>query len=153
MVFNFCSFSYYSFKILVRLDMSFWQFAGCFKWVAEKNGNKGNRIFVDCADNDKTDKIYFFSSDFSSSAFDCFFRVIKRFLYFILFDKVFRTLRSTTKGVASGHHHLLQKVDENFIFKILSANTSRLPIGNAPTCCLQHRIRWVGKSHPKEDEE
>ena len=75
------------------------------------------------------------------------------FLSFDLFEKVFRTLRSTTKGVASGHHHLLQKVDENFIFKILSANTSRLPIGNAPTCCLQHRIRWVGKSHPKEDEE
>ena len=74
------------------------------------------------------------------------------FLSFDLFEKVFRTLRSTTKGVASGHHHLLQKVDENFIFKILSANTSRLPIGNAPTCCLQHRIRWVGKSHPKEDE-
>jgi len=75
------------------------------------------------------------------------------FLSFDLFEKVFRTLRSTTKGVASGHHHLLQKVDENFIFKILSANISRLPIGNAPTCCLQHRIRWVGKSHPKEDEE
>lgn len=75
------------------------------------------------------------------------------FLSFDLFEKVFRTLRSTTKGVASEHHHLLQKVDENFIFKILSANTSRLPIGNAPTCCLQHRIRWVGKSHPKEDEE
>ena len=75
------------------------------------------------------------------------------FLSFDLFEKVFRTLRITTKGVASGHHHLLQKVDENFIFKILSANTSRLPIGNAPTCCLQHRIRWVGKSHPKEDEE
>lgn len=75
------------------------------------------------------------------------------FLSFDLFEKVFRTLRSTTKGVASGHHHLLQKVDENFIFKILSANTSRLPIGNAPTCCLQHRIRWVGELHPKEDEE
>jgi len=42
-------------------------------------------------------------------------------LSFDLFGKVFRTLRSTTKGVASGHHHLLQKVDENFIFKILSA--------------------------------
>ena len=75
------------------------------------------------------------------------------FLSFDLFEKVFRTLRSTTKGVASGHHHLLQKVDENFIFKILSANTSRLQADNAPTCCLQHRIRWVGKSHPKEDEE
>ena len=37
------------------------------------------------------------------------------FLSFDLFEKVFRTLRSTTKGVASGHHHLLQKVDENFI--------------------------------------
>ena len=29
--FQFLQFSYYSFKILVRLDMSFWQFAGCFK--------------------------------------------------------------------------------------------------------------------------
>ena len=36
------------------------------------------------------------------------------FLSFDLFEKVFRTLRSTTKGVASGHHHLLKKVDENF---------------------------------------
>ncbi|MFR9141448.1 MAG: 4Fe-4S binding protein [Phascolarctobacterium faecium] len=41
--------------------------------LRKKMGIRGNRIFVDCADNDKTDKIYFFSSDFSSSAFDCFF--------------------------------------------------------------------------------
>lgn len=51
-----------------------------------KNGNKGNRIFVDCADNDKTDKIYFFSSDFSSSAFDCFLGLSSDF--YILFCKI-----------------------------------------------------------------
>ena len=31
-------------------------------------------------------------------------------------DKVFRLLRKAAKGVASGHHHLLKKVDENFCF-------------------------------------
>ena len=30
--------------------------------------------------------------------------------------KAFRLLRKAAKGVASGHHHLLEKVDENFCF-------------------------------------
>jgi len=31
-------------------------------------------------------------------------------------DKVFRLPKKAAKGVASGHHHLLKKVDENFCF-------------------------------------
>ena len=38
----------------------------------------------------------------------------------LLNDKGFRLLRKATKGFASGHHHLLKKVDENFfIFTLL----------------------------------
>ena len=40
--------------------------------------------------------------------------------------KVFRTLRSATKGVASGHHHLLKKVDENFFMLLLVTYHSKL---------------------------
>ena len=51
--------------------------------------------------------------------------------------KVFRTLRSATKGVASEHHHLLKKVDENFCSVLPlpvftpSANSVQLQVGTA----------------------
>lgn len=56
--------------------------------------------------------------------------------------------QDTERETVSG----FKPVNENFLLNASSASTLRLPIGNAPTSCLQHRIRWVGKLHPKEDE-
>ena len=43
-------------------------------------------------------------------------------------DKVFRLLRKAAKGVASGHHHLLKKVDENFCFFTSKSQQQRLEV-------------------------
>ena len=47
-------------------------------------------------------------------------------------DKVFRALRSSTKGFAFGNHSLLKKAGENFIFQRLGATRQRVGFRTKP---------------------